>query len=107
MLFARNDGYIISILNSINHRNSLLCINADRAFLKEIDGSCQTPIAAYAIIKDKKILLRTSVMHPEGKESYALEESCELDAGEQLGKEMAQKTKQDAAHILSLILKHI
>lgn len=97
------DKDIINILENINHQQTEICINAERAFLSEIDGSCRTPIAAYAVIKDNKIYLQTLIAHPEGRDIYKLSEICDLTQGKELGQAMADKTKREAKKILAAI----
>ena len=57
-----NDEFIINLVGKINDPISNICVTAERAFLKIIDGSCKIPIAAYcqnddAIKKNAKHLL--------------------------------------------------
>jgi hydroxymethylbilane synthase len=44
---------------------------AERAFLKALDGSCRTPIAALARIEGKDLLFVGEVLRPDGTEVYA------------------------------------
>ena len=42
------DEFINSLLRSLNHRETSICVSAERAFLKRLEGGCQVPIAAHA-----------------------------------------------------------
>lgn len=42
-----------NLLAFLNHPPSFVCVSAERAFLAELEGGCQVPIAAHAIL-DKK-----------------------------------------------------
>jgi len=45
-----DDAEICAFVAALNHRPSELCGCAERALLRKLDGSCRTPIAAYAMI---------------------------------------------------------
>ena len=46
----KNDRYVNQIINSLSHKKTRIEVTCERAFLKGIDGSCQTPIGALAIL---------------------------------------------------------
>ncbi|MBI4653666.1 MAG: hydroxymethylbilane synthase [Nitrospirae bacterium] len=46
-----DDKFINSILSPLNHVETSVCVKAERAFLKRLEGGCQVPIAAYARIE--------------------------------------------------------
>ena len=49
--WREEDEQISDILKKIHHEETGQRLNTERAFLAELDGSCQTPIAGLAIIK--------------------------------------------------------
>ncbi|MBI5026049.1 MAG: hydroxymethylbilane synthase [Nitrospirae bacterium] len=51
-----NDEFINNLINPMNHAETFLCVHAERAFLKRLEGGCQVPIAAYAriVTRDKR-----------------------------------------------------
>lgn len=46
------DKFINEIISPLNHQETFICVSAERAFLRRLEGGCQVPIAAYARIKD-------------------------------------------------------
>lgn len=48
---------------------------AERAVLQVLDGSCHTPVGAYATLNNGRMILRCAVAQPDG--SYYLEDSIE------------------------------
>lgn len=48
-----DDEFINDIIKPLNHIETSICVRAERAFLKRLEGGCQVPIAAHAIIDDK------------------------------------------------------
>lgn len=53
-----NDGRIAKICERLNHENTFRAVTAERAFLHGMGGGCQSPVAAYAEIADRKITMR-------------------------------------------------
>jgi hydroxymethylbilane synthase len=43
-----DDTFIHDLILPLNHQESAVCVRAERAFLKRLEGGCQVPIAAYA-----------------------------------------------------------
>lgn len=64
-----NDEPIMQLLAQLDHKASRLCVATERAFLKVLDGSCRTPIAAMATLKGGVITLRGQVLSPDGRHS--------------------------------------
>jgi len=42
------DEFINNLISQLNHNETSVCVRAERAFLKKLEGGCQVPIAAYA-----------------------------------------------------------
>ena len=52
-----NDSEVFNIIKILNNHDDAICVETERAFLKEIDGGCEIPIGAYATLKDEEITL--------------------------------------------------
>ncbi|MBF0506762.1 MAG: hydroxymethylbilane synthase [Nitrospirae bacterium] len=50
-----DDSFIHSLINPLNHPATALCVMAERAVLRRLEGGCQVPIAAHA-----RLLLNSS-----------------------------------------------
>jgi hydroxymethylbilane synthase len=64
---------------------------AERAFLAELDGSCETPIAGLAEIDGDRLRLRGEVLRTDGSEALSDEMSGPVAHGADMGREMARK----------------
>jgi hydroxymethylbilane synthase len=42
-----NDAETIALLEGINHAETMICIEAERAMLRKLEGNCFSPIAGY------------------------------------------------------------
>jgi hydroxymethylbilane synthase len=59
------------MLALINHGPTAAAVDAERALLSELDGSCRTPIAGLAEVDDEGILtLRALVAKPDGSAAH-------------------------------------
>jgi hydroxymethylbilane synthase len=49
-----DDEFTNRLLKRLNHRATSICVRAERAFLKKLEGGCQVPIGAYARLERQK-----------------------------------------------------
>jgi hydroxymethylbilane synthase len=64
--FNKENSTIIKILNKIVHNETQICVSAEREFLKNIDGDCNTPLGALAELKFGKIHLNAMLATHNG-----------------------------------------
>ncbi len=62
------DGRVSELLAAIHHDATGHRLAAERAFLKGLDGSCQTPIAGLAELEGDRLRLRGEILRPDGSE---------------------------------------
>ena len=72
-----SDMEIFKLLEQISCKTTTLCVTAERGALRVLDGSCHTPIGAYAVIKDGHMHLRLAVAALDGSEIYNFEETSQ------------------------------
>jgi hydroxymethylbilane synthase len=89
--WREEDRQISDILKKIHHEETGQRLNTERAFLAELDGSCQTPIAGLAIIEGSSLKFTGQVLRTDGSESIFETGSCNIEDGPELGREIAQK----------------
>lgn len=94
---------VIKILNNINHGNTELCVNAERSYMLSIGGDCNTPIGCYAYINNCDINIKAQLLHPLGKQDFAIERSGKATEIGNIIKEMSQITKNKAGDIINFI----
>lgn len=51
------DEYINRLIAPINHMETSICVKAERAFLKRLEGGCQVPIAAHAKFVNQSLIV--------------------------------------------------
>lgn len=65
-----DDAEVLEILKAVHNRDVETCTQAEREFLRLMDGSCQVPIAAHATMNGDNILFKGLIMTTDGQERY-------------------------------------
>lgn len=91
-----NDFNTADLLEAIHDIPTGQRLCAERAFLKELDGSCETPIAGLAELQGGHVHLRGEVLRPDGSEAINEDAIAPIEDGAKLGQEMAQKLLSEA-----------
>ncbi|HDH52993.1 MAG TPA: hydroxymethylbilane synthase [Nitrospirae bacterium] len=86
-----DDEFINNILRNLNHEETSICVSAERAFLKKLEGGCQVPIAAYAELKDGDIVIKGLVGSLKGETLIKDVIQGKPEDAESLGKSLAEK----------------
>jgi len=66
----KDNAAMLDLLAPLNHAQTELAITAERAFLKALDGSCRTPIAALAEIDKGQMRFRGEVIAKDGTSRF-------------------------------------
>jgi len=82
------DKQTIEILEKLEHRQTRVCVTAERAFLRTLEGGCQVPIGAYAFLEGGQIVLEGVVGSLDGTMVFR-EKTTGRDA-ESLGTDLAE-----------------
>ncbi len=69
----RGDTDVAAAIAPLNHRETELAITAERAFLRALDGSCRTPIAALAELEGPALSFRGEVIAQDGSMRFTRE----------------------------------
>lgn len=76
---------IAPLLQKFHDRDSCIRAVCERAFLREIQGGCQTPMAAHATISGAKINLHSFIGSADGSRTIRRIDSAPIDQPEKLG----------------------
>lgn len=90
-LESRQEGLAAELLAAIEHPPSRRAVDAERAFLRTVGGSCTTPLAAHAIVTGERLALRAVIAHPDGTRSVSGETEGTADDGTRLGHALAER----------------
>jgi len=101
-----DDKELIEFLReAVNDPGSEAEARAEREFLKTLEGGCQVPIGAFAVVEmDGSLKIKGFVADPEGKEYYEAHTQGHAQYPEAAGAELAQKLlKMGAGKILKCL----
>ncbi len=109
-----DDETILQLLAPLNHLATRLCVIAERAMNKTLEGGCQVPIAGFATIDGNTLSLRGRVGSIDGKTLLKSQNAITLTHGvddeqnaENLGKQIAQDLlSQGADQILKEVYQN-
>lgn len=88
------DTATAALLAAIHDPETADCLAAERAFLKELDGSCRTPIAGLARISHTRLTFRGMILKPDGSEAHEMSGDCGIADGAELGRSIGQTLKE-------------
>jgi hydroxymethylbilane synthase len=91
-----DDSRAAAMLDAIHDGPTGQRLAAERAFLKGLDGSCQTPIAGLAELDGTTLRLRGEILRPDGSEVLTADRTAPVEDGAALGAEMAADLRQKA-----------
>lgn len=92
-----DDDRLRARLAPLDHGPTTLCVTAERACLSELDGSCHTPIAAYAELDGNNLRLRSLIALPDGTDIRRDEQAGPAADPDALGRAAGERLKATAA----------
>lgn len=90
------DERVESLVSVLNDRETEICVTAERAFLRKLDGSCRTPIAALAEINGDKIHFRGEILAHNGECSFFETREGSIARATEIGIESAESLIEKA-----------
>ncbi|WP_215780073.1 hydroxymethylbilane synthase [Paludibacterium sp. B53371] len=97
---------LLTLLAPLNDADSHACVSAERALAREMGGSCQLPLGAFATLREDILTLTGLLAHPDGSVILRAEASAPRDYAEALGRAVAKKLdEQDARSLIADILQ--
>lgn len=86
------DSELRQLLAPLNHTDTADRVKAERALNRRLEGGCQVPIAAYALLEeDDTVWLRGLVGAVDGTQIFRVEGRAPRAEGERLGRELAEQ----------------
>ncbi|MDA3904437.1 MAG: hydroxymethylbilane synthase [Bacteroidales bacterium] len=84
-----NDSTIKQLIDGINHHDTFITTQAERRFLRLLEGGCQIPIGCHAILKNDTLQLTGFLSDLDGKEIFIETVTGLKNNGLQLAEELA------------------
>ncbi len=88
------------LIAPLNDKDTSLCVLTERAFSRRLNGGCQLPIAAHALIEDKQIKLSGLVAKLDGSEIIKSEKQGDIMDIESIGNSLAELLLERGADVI-------
>ena len=85
-----DDVEIKDVLQQINHKETQICVEIERNFLRTLEGGCTAPIGAIAKFEDNKIYFKGKLNSLDGAKTLNLVEEFEYNHSENFGEKFAK-----------------
>ncbi len=85
-----DDTRAAEMLDALHHTETGHRLAAERAFLRALDGSCETPIAGLATLDGNSITLVGEILRTDGSEALSDTRTGSFEDGEAIGTDLAQ-----------------
>ncbi len=95
-----DDHELHALLAPLEHPETRIRVLTERAMNRALQGGCQVPIGAYALVQGEEVWLRGLVGSPDGSRVIRDEIRGPLANGEALGHTLAQRLLADGADVI-------
>lgn len=89
----RDDAHMRELLAKLNHIPTEIAVAAERACLRVLEGSCRTPIAAYAVLLGEEVFLQALIAKPDGSQLHHAQGKAAVDDADELGKDIGLRLR--------------
>lgn len=101
------DSFINELITPLDHPQTSVCVRAERALLKKLEGGCQVPIAAHARLEEGQIIIDGLVGSVSGDKIIRDRVQGTRDNAEALGVKLAEMLlSKGAKEILAEVYSH-
>jgi len=87
----KDDAEVMALARLINDVATFQAVTAERAFLKALQGGCQTPIAAYGEIHDSTLTLEGRVLSLDGSKLFSAKINDTPEKAKEVGERLANE----------------
>ncbi|TDR76507.1 hydroxymethylbilane synthase [Paludibacterium purpuratum] len=97
---------LATLLAGLNDADTHACVSAERTLAREMGGSCQLPLGAFATLQGDVLHLTGLLAHPDGSVMLRADAAAPREYAEALGRAVAKKLyEQDAGALIDDILR--
>ena len=89
-----DDTWMMERLAALGCRATAACVDAERAALAALDGSCRTPIAGLAGLDGTNLLLQVLIARPDGRVVHRETGQAHVADGVALGQALGRKLRE-------------
>jgi hydroxymethylbilane synthase len=89
------------IVAALDHYETSLAVRCERAFMASLDGSCRTPIAGHAVIKNGSLSFRGEALTLDGKHCFTVERNGSFADAEAMGCDAGEEVKAKGGKLIA------
>jgi len=89
MEIRSDDQRTAKAVSKLDDPSTRICITAERAFLRRLEGGCQVPIGGYATLEGEKVMLEGMVGSLDGTVSFREQITGKAEEADELGTRLA------------------
>ncbi|MCP4296460.1 MAG: hypothetical protein GY786_12725 [Proteobacteria bacterium] len=87
----KNYKNVREILEKITHKNTMITAEAERSYLRVLEGGCHVPVACYSEIIDGRFIFSAMISSLNGQKTIYVKEEGELKNAEETAVRAAEK----------------
>lgn len=87
----RGDEQTLAIVQALEHSDTRSAADAERAFLRRLEGGCQAPIGAFAVVEGDQLSLAGVISSLDGRQTIRGETEGETKDAEEIGRTLAER----------------
>lgn len=103
----KDDSRIRDLVGKLNNEETHICVTAERALMKRLEGGCQVPVGAIARIENGKLTLSAMVASLDGKEFIKDTIFGSPSDAELLGTQLADNLLAEGARKILAEIRHL
>jgi hydroxymethylbilane synthase len=88
-----DDKNTAALLTPLNDPDASVQAEGERELLAGLDGSCRTPIAAYAAVEGNELTFRAAIVRPDGSELLETRRSGPVEDSALMGRDSAEELR--------------
>lgn len=92
-----DDSWVAQIVAGLEHISSRVAVVAERAFLRRIEGGCQVPAGALAVVAEGTVTIDAMICSPDGSEAIRTSAGGPVAHAAIVGEEAAERALRDGA----------
>lgn len=80
-----------AITHCLNHTETASCLQAERAYLRVLEGGCSIPVFAMAVLENEQLVLKGGIVSLDGSQRIVKEVKGSAAEAEQIGQNLAEQ----------------
>jgi hydroxymethylbilane synthase len=95
VVVMENDAFTFDAISKLNHKETEICTEIEREFLKTLEGGCTAPIGAFAQVLENQIRFEGLLCSLDGKDKIHIEKIILADNYKGFGKLCGEEVLQN------------